>query len=139
VFGAYIAYNVLNDANVCILRRPPSTMSEFSPQRQLAPGPSGLPLRESPPGDGLRHPMDPAKKRVSMACLACKKSKRKVHFLPGGVGIELLRESVLRNGALRQLSLLQPSMHLRRNAGPTPARRGQTHRRRAQLPPRHAQ
>ncbi|KAG2419768.1 hypothetical protein HFD88_004564 [Aspergillus terreus] len=52
-------------------------MSEFSPQRQLAPGPSGLPLRESPPGDGLRHPMDPTKKRVSMACLACKKSKRK--------------------------------------------------------------
>ncbi|KAL4897477.1 hypothetical protein BDV59DRAFT_167803 [Aspergillus ambiguus] len=68
-------------------------MSDFSP-RQLAPGPSPpqpggeLPLQESAPGNGLRHPIDPTKKRVSMACLACKKSKRKVPspIRCGGVG-----------------------------------------------------
>lgn len=57
-------------------------MSEQSAHRQIAPGPSlksELPPGDSPPGENYRTtPMDPSKKRVSMACLACKKSKRKV-------------------------------------------------------------
>ncbi|RAL04314.1 Zn(II)2Cys6 transcription factor [Aspergillus ibericus CBS 121593] len=58
-------------------------MSEFGGQhRQLAPGPSPsksekLPSGDSPPGESFRTPSDVSKKRVSMACLACKKSKRK--------------------------------------------------------------
>ncbi|GAB1196172.1 hypothetical protein APSETT444_005439 [Aspergillus pseudonomiae] len=59
-------------------------MSEPSARRQIAPGPSlksELPPGDSPPGENYRNtPMDPSKKRVSMACLACKKSKRKCIF-----------------------------------------------------------
>ncbi|OJJ66555.1 hypothetical protein ASPBRDRAFT_137881 [Aspergillus brasiliensis CBS 101740] len=60
-------------------------MTEFGSQqhRQLAPGPSPttkserFPPGDSPPGDSFRTASDATKKRVSMACLACKKSKRK--------------------------------------------------------------
>ncbi|KAF7622505.1 hypothetical protein AFLA_009041 [Aspergillus flavus NRRL3357] len=61
-------------------------MSEQSAHRQIAPGPSlksELPPGDSPPGENYRTtPMDPSKKRVSMACLACKKSKRKCSGVP---------------------------------------------------------
>ncbi|KAE8348840.1 hypothetical protein BDV28DRAFT_152443 [Aspergillus coremiiformis] len=60
-------------------------MSEPTPHRQLAPGPplkSELPPDDSPPGESYRMPMDSSKKRVSMACLACKKSKRKCSGTP---------------------------------------------------------
>ncbi|KAF9886444.1 hypothetical protein FE257_011476 [Aspergillus nanangensis] len=56
-------------------------MSDTSPQqRQLAPGPS--PPNEAHQPDSSPESyrsaiVDPSKKRVSMACLACKKSKRK--------------------------------------------------------------
>ncbi|PYI20092.1 hypothetical protein BO99DRAFT_118013 [Aspergillus violaceofuscus CBS 115571] len=59
------------------------TMSEFGSQhRQIAPGPSPSksekpPSRESSPDRTFPTPSDGSKKRVSMACLACKKSKRK--------------------------------------------------------------
>ncbi|KAA8645603.1 hypothetical protein EYZ11_010704 [Aspergillus tanneri] len=61
-------------------------MNDFTSQhRQLAPGPSptagmpDMPMGEAPPGDSYRKSSD-SKKRVSMACLACKKSKRKCIF-----------------------------------------------------------
>ncbi|PWY77084.1 C6 transcription factor [Aspergillus heteromorphus CBS 117.55] len=63
-------------------------MTEFASQhRQLAPGPSPtkpekFPGGDSPPGESWRHPSDSSKKRVSMACLACKKSKRKCSGTP---------------------------------------------------------
>ncbi|PYH91080.1 C6 transcription factor [Aspergillus ellipticus CBS 707.79] len=63
-------------------------MSDFGTQhRQLAPGPSPaksekLPGGDSPPGESFRTASDASKKRVSMACLACKKSKRKCSGVP---------------------------------------------------------
>ncbi|RAL11938.1 Zn(II)2Cys6 transcription factor [Aspergillus homomorphus CBS 101889] len=63
-------------------------MSEFGSQhRQIAPGPSPSksekpPSRESSPDRSFRAPSDVSKKRVSMACLACKKSKRKCSGVP---------------------------------------------------------
>ncbi|KAE8144610.1 fungal-specific transcription factor domain-containing protein [Aspergillus avenaceus] len=61
-------------------------MSESAAHRHIAPGPSSqkpdLLPGSSPPGDSYRTPMDPTKKRVSMACLACKKSKRKCSGVP---------------------------------------------------------
>ncbi|PYH86897.1 C6 transcription factor [Aspergillus uvarum CBS 121591] len=63
-------------------------MSEFGSQhRQIAPGPSPSksekhPSRESSPDRTFPTPSDGSKKRVSMACLACKKSKRKCSGVP---------------------------------------------------------
>ncbi|PYH43596.1 Zn(II)2Cys6 transcription factor [Aspergillus saccharolyticus JOP 1030-1] len=63
-------------------------MSELGSQhRQIAPGPSPSksekpPSRESSPDRSFRTPTDVSKKRVSMACLACKKSKRKCSGVP---------------------------------------------------------
>ncbi|KAB8227453.1 Zn(II)2Cys6 transcription factor [Aspergillus alliaceus] len=63
-----------------------ANMSEPTAPRQIAPGPSSLKSDllpgDSPPGENNRTPMDPSKKRVSMACLACKKSKRKCSGVP---------------------------------------------------------
>lgn len=102
------------------------------------------------------------KKRVSTACLACKKSKRKVSIAltrsvlcptsrPGPVlpspnpkpspspSPKLIICIVLRHHPLRQLPHLQSRLHLRRIARPAPARGRKAHSRRAELPPRPAE
>lgn len=132
-------------------------------QHRLVPGPSPSDDHDhdtengSPPGDEVKG-SGTWKKRVSTACLACKKSKRKVrfhyiHYVTLHLYLHLhlylrlhlhphlyphtkTNNPVLGHIPLCKLPNLQKSLHLRRIPRPTSPRRRKKNSRRTLLPPR---
>lgn len=106
--------------------------------RQIVPGSS--PISDDQENEELEHSPPPEKgtwkKRVSTACLACKKSKRKVSHSSPSTSKHSNPQPVQRDITLRKLPNFQTSLHLRRIPRPASPCRSQADRRRALLPPR---